>query len=122
MLLYRRLSVLIAPAQRTVQLLGMHKLLYVHNAGITTQLKISRTQPYRAIRRIQFLRTFAGGPLRAEFRQHAADLVTIDTVAAFIRATVGSILDTAARNSVSDNICQIADTVVRLRLAAMEDL
>src|SRR5262245_23134438 len=119
---YRRLGVLIAPVQRTIQLSRLHEILYMGNAGIPPQCKVSEAQPCRAICLIQFLGTFTGSPLGAESRQYAADLVAIDAVTAFVRATIRSIVDTAARDSFSDNICQIADTVVLIRLADIEDL
>src|SRR5580692_1333208 len=91
-------------------------------AGITAAINLSGGQACSAIAIVQFLRPFAGVPLRAEVWHSPPDLVAVNAVAALVRPTIGGIFDAASGDGVSNNRSQVADPEILFCPANVKNL
>src|SRR5271156_2157982 len=112
----------ICPVQGRIQFSGLNELSYLNESRIAARFDVAETQPGGPIRIIELLSAFAGGPLRSKAWQGSVNLVAIDAIAAFVRATAWGVLDATAGNGLDNNLCKFADAVVFLRAADVEDL
>src|SRR5580658_1922560 len=85
-------------------------------------MHIFGAKPRCTIGIVEFLRALTRGPLRTKARQHTADLVKVNAVATFVWTAPGSILDTAAGNSFSDDLSQLPNAKVFLGQSDIKDL
>ncbi len=106
--------------QGSIQLPGFEQALDAVDSKIATTLQVFCGEPSVAVGAIEFLRAFAGSPLRLEARQNAPNLIAIDAVAAFVRSPAASILDVAARYGILDYSRKLANAIVLDRLSHVE--
>src|SRR5580704_7999105 len=108
------------PAQISIEGTFADELLYMGNAHITRPFEFFEPQANPLNRFIQFHRPFSRGPLGFETRQYSGDLAEVDAIAALVRPAILCVFDFAVRNSLVNDIRQIADLIVFLRAAHVE--
>ena len=110
------------PAQRTFQCSRVQQTLDMIHPNVTATLQIFPGKADRAVGIIEFLGTFASGPLRLEIRQHAAYLFAADTVAAFVGTSSRGVLNATTRNDFGNDICQFRNAIVLIGSPNVEGL
>src|SRR5579862_5118190 len=108
------------PAQISIERTFADELLYMGNAHIARPFEFFEPQANPLNRFIQLHGPFLRGPLRFETRQYSRDLAEIDAIAALVRAAIPCVFDFAVRNSLVNDVRQIADLIVFLGAAHIE--
>src|SRR5262245_24404211 len=110
------------PAKGSVHPIARHQVLQMVDALEARPLAIVDDETRDPIGGVELLGRPPGIPPGLELRQEPMNLAEVDPIAPRIGPTVFGVLDTGAGNDVLDDLRQLPDPIVLLRLADVERL